>query len=60
MENKNSLVKKVQRETFSSYITGNAVKGKINQMLVGKDGGRFITAIVSAVSDNSALAECDP
>jgi recombination protein RecT len=59
MENRNSLVKKGQRETFSSYITGNAVKGKINQMLAGKDGARFITAIVSAVSGNPALAECD-
>jgi recombination protein RecT len=59
MENKNSLVKKTQKETFSTFITGNAVKGKINQMLTGKDGARFITAIVSAVSNNPALAECD-
>jgi recombination protein RecT len=59
MENRNSLVKKVGKETFSSYITGNAVKGKINQMLAGKEGARFITAIVSAVSGNPALAECD-
>jgi recombination protein RecT len=59
METKNSLVKKTQKETFSTFITGNAVKGKINQMLTGKDGARFITAIVSAVSNNPALAECD-
>jgi recombination protein RecT len=59
MENRNSLVKKVGKETFSSYITGNAVKGKINQILAGKDGARFITGIVSAVSGNPALAECD-
>ncbi|MDR1434734.1 recombinase RecT [Candidatus Endomicrobiellum devescovinae] len=56
---KNSLTEKLQRQTFSTFITGNAVKAKINQMLAGKEGGRFITAIVSAVSNNPALAECD-
>lgn len=63
MENRNSLVKKAggqsPKETFSTFITGNAVKAKINQMLAGKEGARFITAIVSAVSNNPMLAECD-
>jgi recombination protein RecT len=59
MENKNSLAKATQKGTFSAYITGNAVKGKINQIMSGKDGARFITAIVSAVSNNPSLAECE-
>ena len=44
---------------FSAYITQDAVKAKINQMIGGKDGQRFITAVISAVSTNPALAECD-
>jgi recombination protein RecT len=59
MENKNSLAKTMQKGTFSAYITGNAVKAKINQIMSGKDGGRFITTIVSAVSNNPSLAECE-
>jgi recombination protein RecT len=63
MENRNSLVKKVggqsPKETFSTFITGAGVKAKINQMLAGKDGARFITGIVSAVSNNPMLVECD-
>jgi len=55
----NSLVKKVQGGTFSTFITGEAVKSKINQIVGGKDGQRFITAILSAVSTNPALADCD-
>ncbi|MDR1943059.1 MAG: recombinase RecT [Endomicrobium sp.] len=45
--------------TFSNYITGVKVKEKINQLLSGKDSARFITSIVSAVSTNPALSECD-
>jgi recombination protein RecT len=64
MENKNSLTKEqsfkgMGKGTFSAYITGARVKAKINQMLAGKDGGRFIAGIISAVSNNPALAECD-
>jgi recombination protein RecT len=59
MENKNSLSKTMQKGTFSAYITGNAIKAKINQIMSGKDGARFITSIVSAVSNNPSLAECE-
>lgn len=45
--------------TFSSFITGEGVRKKINEMIGGENGHRFITSIVSAVSNNPALAACD-
>ncbi len=45
--------------TFSNFITGEGIKRKINEMVGGKDGQRFITSIISAVSNNPALAECE-
>lgn len=56
---KNSLAKRQGKPTFSAYLTSDAVKNKINQIVGGKDGARFITAVVSAVSVNPALADCD-
>jgi recombination protein RecT len=55
----NSLVKKEGKQTFSAFITNDAIKNKINQMVGGKDGQTFITAILSAVSNNPQLAECE-
>jgi recombination protein RecT len=55
----NNLVQKTQKQTFSAYLTQDAIKTRINQMVGGKDGQRFITALISAVSTNPALAECD-
>lgn len=49
----------VKKETFSAFLTQEAVKKKINEMVGGKDGQRFITAILSVVSNNPAIAECD-
>ena len=46
------------QETYF-YITSEGVKRKINEMVGGKDGQRFITSIISAVSTNNALAACD-
>ena len=40
------------------YLTADAVKNQINQVVGGKDGQRFISAIVSAVNTNPALQEC--
>jgi recombination protein RecT len=54
----NQLVQK-PHTTFSTFITGEAVKNKINSIVGGKDGQRFITAILSAVSTNPTLSECD-
>ena len=57
---KNSLTKQeAKKPTFSSYVTSEGVKRKINEMVGGKDGQRFITSIISAVSTNNALAACD-
>lgn len=59
MEVKNSLVKKEERKTFSAYLAQDAIKNKINQMIGGAKGQQFITSILSAVSANPKLAECD-
>lgn len=53
----NSLVEK--KATFSNFLTGDGVRQKINEVIGGKDGQRFITSVLSAVSINPALAECD-
>ena len=58
MEVKNSLVK-TQKQTFSAFLSTDAMKKKINEMVGGEKGQQFITAIISAVSTNSQLAECD-
>lgn len=46
-------------QTFSAFLTSDAIKNRINSMVGGKDGQRFITSIISAVSNNPALSECD-
>ena len=53
----NSLTQR--KPTFTTFLSGDAVKRKINTIIGGKDGQLFITAITSAVSTNPALAECD-
>lgn len=53
----NSLVEK--KPTFSAFLTCDAVKNKVNQMVAGKDGNKFVTSLISLVSHNPALAECD-
>lgn len=47
-----------QRLGISAYLTADAVKNQINQVVGGKDGQCFISAIVSAVNTNPALQEC--
>ncbi len=56
----NSLVKGKgqQKLGITAYLTGDAVKNQINSVVGSKDGQRFISAIVSAVSTNPALQEC--
>ena len=54
----NSLQKK-QKPTLGAYLTKDAVKSKINEIVGGKDGQRFISAIVSATTANPALQQCD-
>lgn len=57
----NSIVKRAggKPQTFSAFLTQDAIKKRINDMVGGKDGQRFVTSIISAVSINPALAECD-
>lgn len=54
----NSLAKANQRLGISAYLTNDAVKNQINNVIGGKDGQRFIASIVSAVNNNPALQEC--
>lgn len=54
----NSLTKANQRLGITAYLTNDAVRQQINNVIGGKDGQRFISAIVSAVNTNPALQEC--
>lgn len=58
----NSIAKRAEGgkpRTFSAFLTQDAVKRRINEMVGGRDSQRFMTAIISAVSVNPTLAECD-
>ena len=57
----NTLIKKIntQPTTFSAFLSQDTIKRKINEMIGGKDGQRFITSILSVVSNNPTIAECD-
>lgn len=50
--------KKPQKANLTAYLTKDAVKDQINKVVGGKDGQRFISAIVSATTTNPALQEC--
>lgn len=54
----NSLVKSKQRLGFTAYLTQDAVKDQINKVVGGKNGDKFVAAVVSAVNTNPTLAEC--
>lgn len=55
----NSLAnRQPQRLGLAAYLSQDAVKTKINEVIGGKDGQRFISAIVSATTANPALQEC--
>lgn len=55
----NSLVKN-QKASIGAYLNNDAVKNQINKMLGSeKQGTRFISSLVSAVTVNPALSECD-
>lgn len=47
-----------QRLGMAAYLTQDAVKNQINQIVGGKHGARFISSIVSAVQTNPQLQEC--
>ncbi|MDO4649167.1 MAG: recombinase RecT [Eubacteriales bacterium] len=53
---KNSLTRKP--EGIAAYLTKDAVKNQINNVIGGKNGTRFISSLVSAVNANPGLSEC--
>lgn len=61
--NKAQLVKQTQNKAnlvnFSQYMSAPAVKNKVESIIGGERGQRFITSIISAVSNNPTLQECD-
>lgn len=54
----NSLTRKKGNTGIATYLTQEAVKNQINNVIGGKNGQRFISAVVSAVNNNPALQEC--
>ena len=56
----NSLQNQTQNQGLSAYLTSDAVRKRINDVVGGKDGQRFISSIVSAVNANESLKECAP
>lgn len=54
---KNSLQQNNKKTGITAFLGQEAVKRQINDV-VGKDGQRFMTAVVSAVNANAELAEC--
>lgn len=54
----NTLQKSKSRLGMTAYLMQDAVKNQINQVIGGKDGQRFISAVVSAVNTNPMLQEC--
>ena len=56
---KNSLQAKTSKPTFSNFLTSEGMKNKLDSMMGAKEGLRFTSAIISAVSVNPALRDCD-
>lgn len=56
----NSLAKSKgqQRLGLTAYLTQDAVKNNINQVVGGKNGHQFIASVVSAVQANPQLKDC--
>ncbi|MCQ5125859.1 recombinase RecT [Blautia producta] len=54
----NSLANKQEKTPLTAYLTNDAVKKQINNVVGGKNGTRFISSIVSAVQTTPALQEC--
>jgi recombination protein RecT len=55
---KNNMVEKAQKGTFGQFITSEVVKNNI-QNICGSVANDFITTVVSAVSCNQQLEQCD-
>lgn len=49
---------RTQKTSLTAYLTNDAVKNRINKVVGGKNGTRFVSSIVSAVQTTPALQEC--
>lgn len=54
----NSLSTQQKRLTIGAYLTQDAIKNHINNVVGGKNGQRFISSVVSAVQNNPMLQDC--
>lgn len=57
----NEIVTKPKAQvTFSGFMTSEGIKKKVNEIIGSKEkGARFISSIVSAVSTNPQLGQCE-
>ena len=56
---KNSLQAKTSKPTFSNFLTSDGMTNKLDSMMGVKERLRFTSGIISAVSVNPALRDCD-
>ena len=54
----NSLAKSNQKLGIAAYLTQEGVKNQINNIVGGKDGNKFLSSVISAVTVNPSLQEC--
>lgn len=60
MNNEVVVKKENSKITFSAFMTSTAIANKVNSIIGDeKSGKRFISGIISAVSVNPTLAECE-
>ena len=54
------ITKPKTQVTFSGFMTSDGIKKKVNEIIGNKErGSRFISSIVSAVSTNPQLGQCE-
>lgn len=54
------IAKPKNQVTFSGFMTSEGIKKKVNEIIGSKEkGSRFISSIVSAVSTNPQLGQCE-
>lgn len=54
------IAKPKSQVTFSGFMTSEGIKKKVNEIIGSKEkGSRFISSIVSAVSTNPQLGQCE-
>ena len=54
----NKLVKKETKQTFSQFLTSDAIKNKINGIVGTDKGNQFISSLLSSVTANPTLSQC--